>query len=359
MGDFNKITVNLQIIVADANGIVKQSMSLPNDPFTDNFRSLFSGVFTEHNGAEVTTNLTSFYSTPMYISVKTPMEAYTGGGSSDAYSFSCPVNSATGGKIGIGNGTSPANVADYNLENQIGSWTSVSSPIYTNGQIIFSSAIGISNDVNISESGVALLVFAGNVYVGSEPALVLHDTFTALPATNGDTVTVTYTIQLLNTGFTDNFGQIIAGIFRYKTPGTDWYITLTDISGTSKNAYLGRSHSGYWLFSTHSGAANNTGIEVGIGNGALNRSSYNLTTSINTLMSNSNPVYSSSGINGTITFSTTLVFSANYNLTEAGFFMKGVDTSDGTFTYMLWRSIFVEYEYSSDDPLTVTYVVSG
>lgn len=94
----------------------------------------------------------------------------------------------------------------------------------------------ITGSVTIQEAGL----FLGYTYTSTYySAMFSHDTISpGISASNGDTVTVAYTINLSNTGMTTNLCNFLAGLFAGNIAGGTVTVTLTQVGGSTGSFYV-------------------------------------------------------------------------------------------------------------------------
>jgi hypothetical protein len=235
----------------------------------------------------------------------------------------------------------------------------VSSSTYdpNTGNVTIAGNIVAQTAVTISESGLIVQWVALSGTTNSiQSFLIAHDVFTGIAVSAGSTIAVQYTIELLNTGFTNNFGAYLSGIFAY-----------VNVAGQSSSSVSGTTTSNgaapMYTYSTGSyfGLVDSTTspfITVGTGTATTSRSAYALQTPSSTCTSSIGAVATIFNVNQ-IKITTSLSCTATQTISEAAFTVQsGAGTSPPNYYFMFWRTTFTGVSVPANTALTITFVIT-
>lgn len=308
---------------------------LPNDLVLDNFNNFLKAFFGQtqtdsqcasvKNVAGTTNNLNILYFSSGTCSSASSIWGF------EQTNNNCDTIPYCGGRITIGTGSSVSRT-DFKLQTQYNSDVSVSTSICNAGATdndAISASVPITSTVGIQEAGLDLMgsTQSGN-YNG--PWLMFHDSFTTINAVNGDTVTVTYTINWNNAGFNFNICTTFAAIFTGSINAANYAanvgvsVTLTKTGGGTNTFYVwcNKASGAITLWATTSScgvtfSTNNAYIAIGTGTTAFTPTS----TQLNTQLATSTiTTYQYSSTNGQVYWSTSFNIGTTNTITEAGLF---------------------------------------
>lgn len=191
----------------------------------------------------------------------------------------------------------------------------------------------ITSSVTITEAGMYATALGATI-------LWTHDTFTGIPVVSGDTVSLSYTINL-PTGFSANMCNVLAGVLAGNIGSGDYVpITLTPVSGSAVTFYTWtasgcNSNCGYILSAQDNaaGASQSDAIAIGTGATAFSYSSVSLTSKVSPYQAPTIRTYTSTTALATNYFTTSFTLSTSNSITEAGYFLSL--TSSGTQNWYL------------------------
>jgi hypothetical protein len=271
-----------------------------------------------------------------------------------------------GAYIEVGTGTVPAARTDTALGAPYQAPpTKISSVVYdpNTGNITIGGNIVAQTAATISESGLIIEWLPSNT---ATQFLFAHDVFTGIAVSAGSTIAVQYTIELLNTGFTNNFGEFFACVLQSIVVGSGGgpagVSGATDVSGTARN--LGC----YLNFSVSNGgqniASNQPWAAFGTGTTSPARSQYTLATPSSTCTNTpTSPAASNNGVASSIfnvnqiKITTSLVCTSAQTISEAGLFDQ-ISYNSNLYTFMLWRATFTGVSVPANTALTITFVIT-
>lgn len=334
------IKVGLDVVVHNPQGDVIGSYHEDEDIITHNFRCFINAICREDTWGNTET---------LYDNTNTSKTVQF---FSDLIASSVFCYGATA-SIRIGNDSTAETVQDYKLWSEVDA-VQVANSLYSDGNVTASATLNIDADQSsgICEAGLSCYwrPTTGGV---SYDFLMFRDTFTPIVCTIGDTVTVTYTVQLINAGFNDNFGALL---MCYLDEGADGIFEVTATSGTDYNITAKGTSGTNWLFDN---AANTPycGIIVGTGTTTETRSDYVCETPVSSLTKPSDPtmIYDSTSAN--VTFTSDIIIGSSYDLTEACFYINTRSDGGVSISVMLWRVTFSPYSYTASDTAAVTFRV--
>lgn len=337
--DINKISPTLSVEVRDSDGNLKNSFVKEDDLILDNFINFTTGIFSSNGATAVA----------MYMSdlggAQRTFYAYHGGNG-----WSISTSGARGGLIGIGSGETTATRSDYALETQKETYKAVSTPSYSSGNITFTSTFSVTSGYNLSES-VVVITFNDSGNVGRN-VTVFRDTFANITVVAEDTVVITYTISLNDTGFTNNFGNLFVSMFSRVVSGGTTSFTATNIAGTTKTFYTWKTSGATISFAYANVAAK---IAIGSSATATARTHYDVQTQVGSDTAISIPVKNSSSI----TIATSLVSPSAQTIQEASYMNSWIDSGGVTAEYvMLWRDTFTGVAVPEGNAITIVFTVT-
>ena len=347
----NQITLTLNFTVTH-NG-KSYSTIIPNDLLTDNFYKLMLSLFTPCYSSSTQI----VYTVVLTSNVPDNVVMWNCNSSTSIFGFASTFNAINGGVIEIGTSSITPKTSDYNLNTAFQTYftTTSSCNIGTTDNIVTSGSESISSSASITETG--LLLDIGSIYI-----LLSHDTFSAIVVNSGDTVTVSYTLNLNNVGFNNNLCQILYGILQYEVGNAVLQITLTDITGTSyiyciKNpmmssvSILTAINGASCTSSSWSGGSNYNFIQMAIGTAAntFTPSSYALTSQIASTVITNN-VYSST--NAQVYYTTTFTLPNTKTIAEAGLFLQ-----INTITFLMFAINPTATVFTANTPTGITLYI--
>ncbi len=339
--DINKISPTLSVEVRDSDGNLKSSFVKEDDLILDNFINFTAGIFSSDG-----TNTVYMYMEDLSGIQRTFYAYHSSAG------WSLTTTGTRGGLIGIGSGETAATRDDYVLESQKQNYMAVSTPSYSSGNITFTSTFSVTSGYNLSES-VVVITFNDSGNVGRN-VTVFRDTFANITVVAEDTVVITYTISLNDTGFTNGFGNFLTALFKRVVSGDYLSFTATNIAGTSKSFWS-------WTVATGSSfifrkdASVYTKIAMGSSATATSRTHYDVQTQVGSDTAISTPSKNSSSV----TIATSLVSPSAQTIQEASYMVtwEALSTSDFQ-TIMLWRDTFTGVAVPAGGTITIVFTVT-
>jgi hypothetical protein len=322
----DSISLSIDVKAYHSDGTLYAERNLPNDLINNNLNTLLLEMFTPN--VTCVSNYVSTSNTALNL------ETYNSAGACDGITYSgaglCNTAPYCGTVEAIGSGTNAPARSDYQLQTIYGSYFADTSSCVTGttDTVQITGSDSITSSVSITEAGL----FIHLVYGGSGVTMMLsHDTFTAINAVNGDTVTVTYDLNLNNSGFTTQFCNWLADILQGSIQSTNTNsVTLTDTKGNIATYSVWCNGSGGSVYqviisSSCGTVLTNTNafilMEIGTGTVSFTPSSTHLTSPIGSPTPISNTVYSSA--NGQLYYTTTFTgISSSNTITEAGVFLS-------------------------------------
>jgi hypothetical protein len=347
----NSISLSIDVKAYHSDGQLYAERNLPDDLINNNLNTLLLQMFTPNQSCDNYLTTSDSYTTLLIY----------GGSCSGAATFLYDGNAVCnsvpycGTRIAIGTGANTPTRSDYQLQTIYGGYFTDTSSCVTGATdtVQITGSDSITSTVAITEAG---LFSSFNYFSGIVSFMLSHDTFTAINAVNGDTVTVTYDLNLNNSGFTNQFCNWLAAIFQGSVQSTfSNTVTLTDTSGNIATYSVWCSNGGdTYLIS--SGSSCNTSVltntnafilmEIGTGINAFNPSSTHLTSPIGSPTPISNTVYSSA--NGQIYYTTTFTgISSSNTITEAGVFLSLTATPH---LYLMFALTFTGQSQTANTP---------
>lgn len=344
--DIERIRMGIHVVAKSPDGTVKGEYDNPDDIATNQFAILMAGFFTEHGGTTLAITLKDITNANRSPILKA---------SASQVSLWSTSLGLVGGYMGIGNSSGAPAIADYNLGMTVGALTPTTSSTYANGNVTIVSTVTVTSaqGVGIQEAGLFVRMQYSSTLAYF---LMFRDTFTAIPVSISDTVTVTYTIYLQNTGFNDNFGLILADFFASHIQDSDVTLSLKATTGGTLSINTWGDAWANWLFDNGVGASNNAGMRVGTSSAAVQRNNTSLGTDVSAnIAGNSLPVIIPSGTTNNITFASNFILGSSYSIVEAGYFVTTKDSGGANYELMFWRTTFTAYSYIASDVMAVTF----
>jgi hypothetical protein len=334
----DSISLSIDVKAYHSDGTLYAERNLPNDLINNNLNTLLLQMFTPTE-----TCVTNYVSTSnTALNLETYNTGYSSsycraitnpGGGQTAYCNTAPY---CGTIEAIGTGTNTPTRSNYQLQTIYGSYFADTSSCVTGttDTVQITGSDSITSSVSITEAGlfINLVYDPYNNPPGPQIMMLSHDTFTAINAVNGDTVTVTYDLSLNNSGFTTQFCNWLADILQGSIQSTYTNsVTLTDTKGNIATYYVWCSspsnvdQSVIIQSSCGTSVLTNTNafilMEIGTGTVSFTPSSTHLTNPIGSPTPISNTVYSST--NGQLYYTTTFTgISSSNTVTEAGVFLS-------------------------------------
>lgn len=215
----------------------------------------------------------------------------------------------------------------------------------------------VTGTEGFQEVGLFLGVgYSYDLLVEPNQVMVMHDTYPTIDAVAGDSVTVSYQIDLANAGFNNNFCEFLALLF------TGNMATASAVSGNFENT--GGSNVGFYLWCSESsytdikdalstgatcGSASTVGqVGLGTSTASLSSSAYKLGTMVGGYGAWTTDAYPTSP-GGTIYWTSSLTISGSNTIAEAGIFLEMSSNE-----YMFARITFSGQAQSSGIPFGMT-----
>ena len=362
------VSAQLSVKVYDSTGALKASETQNDDMVMNNFMNFLSSWLTYEGASSSSSTFTMTDTTGT-------VDTLVGRDSTSTYStctWACEISTPpyAGGYIAVGTGNTAVARTDHKLTAQYQSLVAVTQPTYdpSTGNIVFGVGIIAGSAASISEVG-----FFENWYTSGlifANFLMFHDTFTAIPISAGNTISVQYTIQLGSTAYNNNLGLLLAAIFA-NTLGTASTVKLTPTSGAAQmvDVYVTASSGGYFYYDVFaapradlgSGATGaDSAIRVGTGTAstcpnnpagyAQSRSATDLCQAVLTYAPVSSYVFSPYvGVTAVIPTPTATSF------TEAGYYQS---FGSATYSFLLIRNTFSALAVPADSSITSTFEMS-
>ena len=226
------LAAQLSVKVYDSSGALKASVTQNDDMVMNNFMNFLASWLTNegYTSAPSTFTMTDTTGTVDTLVGRDSLSTY------NACTWACELSTPpyAGGYIAVGTGTTAVARTDHKLTTQYQSLVTVTQPTYdpSTGNIVFGAGIIAGSAASISEVG-----FFENWFIGTEywaNFLMFHDTFTAVPVSAGNTISIQYTVQLGSTAYNNNLGTLLAAIFANPL-GTVSSVMLTPTSGTAQS----------------------------------------------------------------------------------------------------------------------------
>jgi hypothetical protein len=346
----NELHPILEITVRSPSGQITAHYVDRNDLITNNFVNFLVSLFTPPTGST-----SSFTATDTSGISRTFVLRSQGGANRGppTYALYTTDLGAVGGTIQVGGGTILASRTDTNLQTPYQSAVAVNTPAYdgTTGNVTVAASIVAQSATSVSES--AFIIVWDDLSSALRSILLFHDVFPAIAVTSGSTIAVQYTFELLNTGFTNNFGNLLACTFT-NTPGSGYAsLSSTDTSNTVR--------SGFCYAFAAIGAIDNSGsypyprIGVGSGSTAPTRSGYSLATPACGFQTVTPPTILSGNILA-IPASVTCVSATS--ITEADFELAYNINLSPPISVMFWRATFPAVSVPANTAITITFKVT-
>lgn len=267
-----KMTPSLNISVYNSDGILKATRLKEDDLLLDNFRNFFIAFFDSATSKTVDLKDTS-------NTARTIVVHKTSSTTTNTWSDSASGSTTKGGIMGIGSGTNAPTQTDYALQTIYGSLADVPNTYPTwdvaTGNVTIQKSFAITGTITITEAvlGVRWIPSSGTT---SYDIMMFRDTFTGISCVNGDTVVVTYKINL-SVSYNRNFGILLSNIFYNVADAGTKQDTLYSITATPISMIF------YYYTSATTGIFNCGGayavyIAHGTGSTAESRSHATLTT---------------------------------------------------------------------------------
>ena len=351
--DIGRIRLGIDAVGRSPEGKILGEYHNPDDVLTRNFALMLAGWFTDDLTAG-SVAMTGINQTSGTLT-NTEWAKAAGQGSAGQQVFLSDYDATVGAYLVVGNSTQAENKLDNKIISQVGALQWFQNMTYNedSGNITMVATIIVDapQTNGISESAI---YYTTNAITWC----IARDNFAAIPVTLGDSITIQYTLQVGNTGFTKNFEKLLFGTLKRADVGEDQTQIFTNTSGVENTAYVHTDVSTYVLFDVDIDTSGCDGIIVGTNNTAINRSSYGLGTPTTTqISSNTAPLIVNGTTYSNITIASNIVLGSSYSITEAGWFCKNRDTAGTIFTMMLWRCVFSPYAYTANDVMTVSFVV--
>jgi hypothetical protein len=228
-----KISTTLTGIVRDIDGNIKYQFIKEDDLITKQFIDFtsvfFSGVT---QTADVSVVLKNDANTDKTFTIWSESSTITA-----KYSDSATGTSRKGGLIGIGTGTTAPARTNYALETKVESYADITTvPVWdtSTGIVSATANIAITGSRTITEAciGVRWIDTASSEQV----IIFAHDTFAGVSVVNTDVFSLTYAFTL-SSGFTNNMGIWLVGLFTSIADGANGYITFKDMVNSAQVTY--------------------------------------------------------------------------------------------------------------------------
>ena len=275
--------------------------------------------------------------------------------------------SSLAGKIGIGEGDTAATRSDYWLESEYAEKEATAT--YSSGVITIVSSIPITDTKTITEA-IFFVTWWSSGEDGSRNYAFFRDVFTGVNVNDGDTLSLTYYLNLNNSGFTDQFGKLLAAIFSTisNAEGSLRTVQLTDITNNNRwFTVYGNTLSGspfaYWFGSSvdYSGSYSGVFVAIGTGTTANGRALYKLATYNTENVITSQEHYDDPTLE--LYEYSTVTVSATATISEAGVYRLWSwcsGPSSGSISFgnvMLWRLTFAGVSVPTSQTISVKFTV--
>ena len=348
----NKLSPELTVRVYDSMGNLKTVIVKEDDLVLNNFKLWLSAWLG-------TTTASATASTNTLKDTSNQDRVVTGKKWSTSYIYTwCDSASGTGNKGGImalGTGTTAPTVSDYGCETIYGAFVNLdtTAPVYnsTTGEIVVVNTFSITDTVSISE------VVLGYNWVGPSTTAysfaLFRDTFSPISVENGDTVAIAYVIDLDDTGFTNNFGVILAEVFRSVADGTtSTSKTIVDKTGTNKALECYDDDTEYVpALTIRTANPVSSWINVGTSSTATSRSHYALVSEVEDISGG----VVTHVISGDVWVQGNVYCAEARTITEAGYFCYIGDGNPSPF--MLFRDTFAGVSVDAEEWVNAKFVI--
>ena len=330
-----KLSPILNVTVLDKDGNLKAQQIKEDDLIMANFLQFFTALLWDSNGATRTTT--------MYDNGGTLRTIYIYGDEVTFFNEFFTVDA--GGYIGIGNGTTAPTRSDYSLESIQESIVVPSTPGYLSGLVAISASWSVTSNYSVSE-----VAFFEKWISSTDPYyfMIMRDTFTPISVVEGDQVFCSYNIWLNNTGFTDNFGKFLAGIFQ--NTQTDKTMSFTDVTGVNRTFYVYSDH--LTAKNAQLNYATDSRIYFAMGeNDTVGRTQYQLGAMIGSYVGASQPTHN----NTAVILSASQTMPGTYDIDTAGLFVQWADTGSTPRIIMFWKLNFTAVSVYDGYTMTVAF----
>ena len=223
------LAAQLSVKVYDSSGALKASVTQNDDMVMNNFMNFLASWMTNegYTSAPSTFTMTDTTGTVDTLVGRDSLSTYT------TCTWACEISSApyAGGYIAVGTGTTAVARTDHKLTTQYQSLVTVTQPTYdpSTGQ----HRLRRRDHRRVGREHIRGRVLRELVHRRHESwanFLMFHDTFTAVPVSAGNTISIQYTVQLGSTAYNNNLGTLLAAIFANPL-GTASSVMLTPTSG--------------------------------------------------------------------------------------------------------------------------------
>ena len=242
--------------------------------------------------------------------------------------------------LGVGTSSTPAARSDTGLGTQFGALfadsgvnaapTSTADPSLchtgTTDEIYdINGTTTVGSTTTIKEAAA----FIKGSYSATYTMIIFHDVFDGIAVTSGDTVTVSYQVNLANAGLTTNLCYLLAGFFtgNISATGKTVSIFMTTTSGATgglDEQFLPWCNGGGLgkVYTVGCGSSSQGAYEgVGTGNTPFTPASYSLTTQVGAYTYPATNAYSSTLGTATMYWTSTFTIATPNTLKEGGLFM--------------------------------------
>jgi len=366
------LSAQLSVKVYDSTGALQASVTQNDDMVMNNFMNFLSSWLT-YEGS--TSSASTFTMTDTSGTAHT-LAGRDSASTASTCTWACEITTPpyAGGYIAVGTGTASPQRTDYKLASQYQSLVTVTQPTYdpSTGNIVFGVGIIAGTAASISEVG-----FFENWYIGStnwDYFMMFHDTFTAVPVTPGNTISVQYTVQLGSTAYNNNLGLVLAAILANPL-GTASTVKLTPTSGAAQtiDVYAMATESAccsYYYYNSYGApradlGAGSTGADstIRVGTGSASTCPNNSAAAFTQSRSATdlcNPVLTFTPVNSYVFspyvgVSAVVPTTAAYSFTEAGYYQS---FGSSTYSFLLIRNTFSALAVPADSSITTTFEMS-
>jgi hypothetical protein len=290
--------------------------SFPNDPIVDQFNKLLIDVFDRGSGVGVQNSASTYIGSAWGCAAYgcgTYLEIGTTAGTSRSDTTMNAGYTPSGGALQIEDtGTNPVQITNT-AANPATCNTGTTDTITG-----ISGSQPITGSVTIQEAGLFVYYDAGDLN-----QMVSHDTISpGISASNGDTVTVAYQINLSNVGLTTNFCKVLASWLSGNLATGDYESTSLYNTADTANAYYTvcspvGTNWGFYTSSSCTAASQFGRLGIGTGTTAFTPAAVALTAQVGSTTQIAGIGYLSS----TMYWTSTITVSTSNTIGEVGLFV--------------------------------------
>ena len=338
----------LTIKVLDSNGTLAHKYVDPNDLITNQFISYWENFFLPVAGDHTASMVDSGgVSRNVYDRFSSEFSCADGPG--------CTASANAGAEIQVGTGSTPAARTDYILQTPVYTASQVGQSAYDpiTGNVTVAASILATSGQTITESGM-YVVWQDSTGT-ARTFLLFHDVFGGIVITNGQIVSIQYTFELLNTGFTNAWGTWLSFVLSSQLVGS----SQPTFSATTTAGYVG-SFQGFYrtsygcagCTSFQTSGTDNPFIEIGRGSTSPARSQTALLTSTCSTQVISAPTTTSTS---TVVLQGSDTCATSQTIAEADLVILPLDSGSDFDPVMLWRTTFSGVPITGPGSIGVTF----